>query len=352
MSTINEEQAAMIQAQMAQMAGELRRQGDALQAAEQRAGTAEQQRMQAQGELANAVALLGRHAASGAQPASHRLKSPDAPRYAGTVGAAIDDWAGRMEAHFAFCGVDSDDPQRVTFAATTFEGAAATWWSSLGARHHAALSAWSDLLDAMRGRFRPLLADRVGRDRLRQLRQGARQPVGDFIAEFQSQLAHVSGMDEQTQVDLFIDALRADVGDRVFEKAPDNLLHAMEIAVTQEAMRTRRAPRAAASSAHTASAGGGRADAAPAHSGMGNGSSSSGAAQPDLGGAAADMEVNAIALVNAIRAARAGDRDAGSIRAAVRCYRCGGTGHFQSECPSDPNSGGAGSSSYQRQGKE
>ena len=183
-----------------------------------------------QQQMAGALLMLQQQqqqqqaAAHGHQPAAPRVKLYESARYAG--GAALEAWLLEIDnlasLHRA---VDAD---KVAFAALHFKGTALQWWAGVPAAQRPAT--WSDLVDELRKRFLPITSAELARAQLRELTQGRRSVI-EYVAAFNTLMAHVPTMATDDRVFAFVHGLNKDVQAHVDEHAHASLESAVERAV-------------------------------------------------------------------------------------------------------------------------
>lgn len=158
--------------------------------------------------------LLERVATPAPQPSTRtvEVRLRDVPRYKGESGDALDSWLAALDLrHRNWVGVQGAEERRfVAAVAECFEGAAVTWWMSL-------LTAdlpvsWSAMRAALQKQFQPVTTDERARSDLLSLKQGAKQPLVEYVATFRRLLAK-AGPELATApafvAELFVNGLRA-----------------------------------------------------------------------------------------------------------------------------------------------
>jgi hypothetical protein len=153
--------------------------------------------------------------------------------FTGTMGFAVDDWISEMQQQFDYYDKRfPDDATRILFAVAHFGGAATHWWEHQTAKP----TTWADFVARLHGRFRPVHAAMLARQKLGKLRQRAGQSVNQYVGIFQNTLTPISDMGATDQVHHFVNGLLAPVAAKVWEKHPKDLIEAIDAAVSVEAM--------------------------------------------------------------------------------------------------------------------
>lgn len=320
----------------------------------------QQQHQQLQAQAATQLQAAA-HAAASSSSSSVAARAPELPKirqpssFSGAMGFVVDDWISELQQQFAY--YDSrfpDDTAKIRFAVAFLSGAAMHWWE-----HQPPTNDWTEFVARLHGRFRPVHAAMLARQKLGKLRQRPGQSVNQYVGVFQNTLTPITDMGDMDQVHHFVNGLLAPLAAKVWEKHPLNLVQAIDAAVSSEAMSN--FGRAALPFGH-------RAASAP----------SSGAYNPDamdlnnLEGETpaadqpTDEQIGSHALIskmvdqmtamelrlNALSAGkpahgqggqRSRDRidglDAATIKklqAEGRCFRCKEKGHMKGDCPKKP----------------
>lgn len=189
---------------------------------------------QALGAVAIATAGVPQHGAV-APPAP---RAPDLPKirqpssFHGAMGFSVDDWLAEFAQQFAYYGARfPDDASKVHFAVAFLTGPAMHWWAS-----QPVCVAWDDFVQRLHGRFRPVHAAMLARQKLGKLRQRPGQSVNQFVGLFQNTLTPIVDMGDMDQVHHFVNGLLGPIASKVWEKHPQDLVQAIDAAVSIEAM--------------------------------------------------------------------------------------------------------------------
>jgi hypothetical protein len=318
----------------------------------------QQQQLQQQAAAAHAVS-------SSSSLSSSAPRAPEPPKirqplsFAGSMGSGVDDFIGEMQQQFAYYGARfPDDAAKIRFAVAYLTGAAMHWWE-----HQSPCTVWNDFVSRLHGRFRPVHAAMLARQKLGKLRQRPGQSVNQYISIFQNTLTPISDMGDMDQVHHFVNGLLGPIAAKVWEKHPQDLVQAIDAAVSVEAMHNF-----------------GRAALPHGGHGYGNRSSSaSSSANPDAMDinnveaasddtdesaeeagthalmskmvnqmSAMELRLNALTGNGGARGGAGGGRpprdriaglDAATIKklqAEGKCFRCKEKGHMKNECPKKP----------------
>ena len=164
-----------------------------------------------------------------------RVKLPSMPPFKGEIGNAIDNWLRRLVKQMDFYGESSfpNDGQRIKYAAMFFEGPAMDWWDGLPEVDKNKIITWSDFVDTLHSRFRPLQAAMIARIRLGSLKQTG--SVAAYVNIFMKELTPISDMSIADQMHNFRQGLKPHIAQRVIEKLPKTLHEAMEYAILADA---------------------------------------------------------------------------------------------------------------------
>lgn len=173
------------------------------------------------------------HASSSSAPRAPELPKIRQPSsFNGAMGFAVDDWLSELQQQFAYYGPRfPDDTAKIRFAVAYLTGAAMHWWE-----HEASVATWQEFVTRLHGRFRPVHAAMLARQRLGKLRQRAGQSVNQYVGVFQNTLTPIRDMGDTDQVHHFINGLIPPIAAKVWEKHPVNLVQAIDAAVSVEAM--------------------------------------------------------------------------------------------------------------------
>lgn len=290
------------------------------------------------------------HAGQARAPEMPKIRLPNP--FNGAMGFVVDDWISEMQQQFAYYGARfPDDAAKVRFATAYFTGAAMHWWE----HQLTACTSWDDFVTRLHGRFRPVHAAMLARQKLGKLRQRPGQAVNQYVGLFQSTLTPITDMGAMDQVHRFVNGLLGPLAAKVWEKHPANLVAAIDAAVSVEAMHN--FGRAAMPYGHR-----------PASS------STSYSSNPDAMDInnlefeeapvdAADAEKDALLSkmaamemrLNALSAGGASSRPSGQggyrsrdriagldpktikqLQSEGKCFRCKEKGHMKNECPKKP----------------
>ena len=321
-----------------------------------------QQIQQQQQQLQQAAA----HAAT--QSASSSSRPPEMPKirqpssFSGAMGFVVDDWISEMQQQFSYYGNRfPDDAAKIRFAVAYLTGAAMHWWE-----HQEPTNVWSEFIERLHGRFRPVHAAMLARQKLGRLRQRAGQSVNQYVGVFQNTLTPIIDMGAMDQVHHFVTGLLAPIAAKVWEKHPTNLIEAIDAAVSVEAMSN--FGRAAMPSSFGQRHGSASSSSAPRSSpdDMDLNNIESGATNDDSNMfqppaevdqtqvvlskivdkmAAMDLRLNALFTSGKTGTGRGGKKDripgldAATIKelqATGKCFRCKEKGHMKNECPKKP----------------
>lgn len=180
--------------------------------------------------------LLNRVATPAPQPATRtvEVRLRDVPHYKGESGDALDSWLAALDLrHRNWVGVQGAEERRfVAAVAECFEGAAVTWWMSLSVSDLPA--SWSAMRAALQKQFQPVTADVRARGDLLALKQGAKQPLVEYVATFRRLLAKAGSelaAAPALVAELFVNGLRsADIRRDLKKENVRQLDRAIEIA--------------------------------------------------------------------------------------------------------------------------
>jgi len=222
MQMLHEQQAAQNQNLLAAMQ-------QVQQQAQQQAQQAQQQAQQQLQQAAAAVAVAAPAAAAAPAHAAHRGKIPAASNYSGSA-STLDSWLREMQQQFDWYQYAAAD--QVAMAAAQLRGAALDWWAGqLSAAEQTTLRAsFAAFETALRGRFQPVNRAQTARLALDSLRQGAKQPVADYISAFRRLLVPVPDMSEADKVHRFVQGLRGPVQQHLIVQGVDTLDKAITMA--------------------------------------------------------------------------------------------------------------------------
>lgn len=339
------EQAAFqqMQQQMQVMYQQIQQQQQQLQATQQAAAHAATQ------QVASASAVAR-------PPEMPKIRQPSS--FSGAMGFVVDDWISEMQQQFAYYGTRfPDDAAKVRFAVVHLTGAAMHWWE-----HQEPTTVWSEFIERLHGRFRPVHAAMLARQKLGRLRQRAGQSVNQYVGVFQNTLTPIIDMGAMDQVHHFVTGLLAPIAAKVWEKHPTNLIDAIDAAVSVEAMSNfGRAAIPGSFGRHPSASSSAAAASNPDAMDLNNlesGANDSFMFQsPEADQtqvvlsqmvnqmAAMDLRLNALFAGGKTGSGRTGKKDripgldAATIKelqAAGKCFRCKEKGHMKNECPKKP----------------
>jgi hypothetical protein len=129
-------------------------------ALQQQQATAQQQQQQQQQAPSHASAAAPR------APELPRIRQPSS--FSGSMGSMVDDWISELQQQFAYYGGKfPDDLSKVRFAVAYLTGAAMHWWEH---QDQPAITTWAGFVLALHGRFRPVHAAMLARQKLGKLR--------------------------------------------------------------------------------------------------------------------------------------------------------------------------------------
>jgi hypothetical protein len=163
------------------------------------------------------------------------VKIPIAPQFKGEVGFTVDTWIRRMSKQFDFYGegVFPDDTSRIKFAVMYLEGGAMDWWDRISESDKSKIVTWTQFIEALHSRFRPMQAAMIARQRLASLKQtGA---VAAYVNLFLREITPITDMSNADQIFNFRAGLKQHIAQRVLEKLPKTLHEAMDIAILADA---------------------------------------------------------------------------------------------------------------------
>ena len=323
-----------------------------MQAQMQQMHAAMQQQSQQLHAALQAVASSSASSSSNAVPRAPELPKIRQPTaFNGSMGFAVDDWLSELQQQFAYYGARfSDDATKIRFAVAYLTGAAMHWWE-----HQPAVATWLEFVSSLHGRFRPVHAAMLARQRLGKLRQRAGQSVNQYVGVFQNTLTPIIDMGDMDQVHQFVNGLLPPVAAKVWEKHPLNLVQAIDAAVSVEAMHN--FGRAALPFGQRQGGAGSSVpnpDAMDVNNVEADANGENAPTVPDATNAVlvqlAAMDLRLNALMSASSSSRGGgnggggrgrgDRIAGldpatikKLQAEGRCFRCKKPGHMKNECP-------------------
>lgn len=199
--------------------------------------------------LRTQVQQLGQHAHAVQQQQQLQQQQPLAPRpashlkisapsvFKGEMGFAVDDWITEMEQQFVFYGNTGfpREEDKIRFALAYLRGSAMNWWKH-EADKEAATASWAEFVKRMHGRFRPVQAAAIARQRLDKLHHKAGHSVNAYANAFQVTMTPITDMGPADQVHHFVKGLLPHIAAKVYEKTPKDLRAAIDAAVSVEAM--------------------------------------------------------------------------------------------------------------------
>jgi putative sterol carrier protein len=314
-------------------------------------------------QLSQAVSAAGASPHSASSTSLPRIRQPNV--FKGDMGFVVDDWISELEQQFAYYKEKfTDGASKVKYAVAYLAGPAVHWWEHEPSSKAEVLQSlsWEVFKELLHGRFRPVQAAMIARQRLDKLRQRQGQSVNQFASLVQTIMTPISDMSEADQVHKFVNGLFTNIAGKVWERHPKSLKEAIDYAVSVEAMGNY-----------------GRAAMAPSgsysHFGRSQGSNhstgaSSSSAPMDLSNVnmsddseeskdsteAADPMALLVSKLEAMehrlnamfkpsnnsngrkngnkdRVPGLTSEDIVALRSAGKCFRCKKTGHFKRECP-------------------
>ncbi len=170
-------------------------------------------------------------AAAVAAPTSRFAKkeprAQDLREYDGASGAKLDAWLDELGAAVDLFRLNGGEA--VDFAASRLRGAARQWWNALGTAGKSPLVDAAMLAAALRTRFQPVTSERVAREQLRSLKQGARN-VNDYIADFQRLHTVLPDMSQNDALFAFESGLSAHLAEKLRVQGVTTLQEAIGLA--------------------------------------------------------------------------------------------------------------------------
>jgi Ty3 transposon capsid-like protein len=162
-----------------------------------------------------------------------QVKVPPIPSFSGAVGFGVDVWLRSLTKHFVFYGTSTfpDDVSRIRLAVMYLEGPAMDWWEHEPLKEQ--IVDWSEFVDRLHSRFRPMQAATVARHRLSTLKQTGMASA--YANIFQKELTPITDMSPADKIFFFRQGLKPALAQKVLEKNPKTLHEAMDIAVTADA---------------------------------------------------------------------------------------------------------------------
>lgn len=168
-------------------------------------------------------------------PSLPRIRQPNV--FKGEMGFAVDDWISELEQQFAYYTEKfADDASKVKFALAFLSGPAVHWWEHEPASKQHQLPSWEAFKDILHGRFRPVQAAMIARQRLDKIRQRPNQSVNQFASVVQTIMTPIHDMSEADQVHKFVNGLLIPIQAKVWERHPKSLKEAIDFAVSVEAI--------------------------------------------------------------------------------------------------------------------
>ena len=164
-----------------------------------------------------------------------RIRQPNV--FKGDMGFVVDDWISELEQQFAYyTDKFADGSSKVKYALAFLSGPAVHWWEHEPASKAMQLPSWEEFKQLLHGRFRPVQAAMIARQRLDKLRQRQGQSVNHFASLVQTIMTPISDMSEADQVHKFVNGLLTPIQAKVWERHPKSLKEAIDFAVSVEAM--------------------------------------------------------------------------------------------------------------------
>lgn len=179
---------------------------------------------------ARVASLEHQEASNSTASGKPRLKAPPMSTFHGEIGFSVDNWLRDAEDQFEFYGEQEfpDIESKLRFVKTYMRGAARDWWDNEPEKEK--ISKWSNFIDRVHHRFRPLAAADFARQRLLMLKQ--KGSVSMYCNLFQKEMTPIKDMGEADKIFFFRHGLRPDIAKEV--KKPKSLSEAMDQAVRAE----------------------------------------------------------------------------------------------------------------------
>ena len=136
---------------------------------------------------------LGAPAPAARASATHMPRSGEMKTYDGSIGATLDEWLDDLSRISFFYRLPAEDTVR--YAVMHLRQAAFQWWQALTEVERMAISNQDVLATRLRERFQPVSAERLARQQICSLTQGARN-IEAYIADFRRLRALVPTMGE------------------------------------------------------------------------------------------------------------------------------------------------------------
>jgi hypothetical protein len=139
-----------------------------------------------------------------------------------------------MEQQFAYYGTKfATDAIKIQYAVAFFSGPAMHWWDHETDRNGLD---WAGFVRRLHGRFRPVQAAMLARQRIGKLSQRNGQTVNQYTSLFQTTMTPIVDMGDADQVHHYVNGLNPYVAGKVWERHPTTLKEAIDLAVSVEAM--------------------------------------------------------------------------------------------------------------------
>jgi Retrotransposon gag protein/Zinc knuckle len=162
-----------------------------------------------------------------------RLAAP--PTYDGRGARGVDGWLRELRKQFAWYGTAMDgEAERIRFASAHLSDVALDWWESIEGSTRPVK--WAEFETVLKARFQPANSADTARAALDVLRQGPRQPVHEYTAEFRRLLVAVPKMEEGDRVYRFVSGLHPRLAGLVRMQAPTTLADAIEKAARVDSL--------------------------------------------------------------------------------------------------------------------
>ena len=163
--------------------------------------------------------------------------------------AAVRQWIVMTEIYFDAINLREGpifDDTRILRAATFLKDDAAFWYYKeyRPTRPRGNAASWQHFVAAIIKKFEPVPVSKSARIQLRQLEQGD-SSVADYNATFVHLTSQIANMDEEDEVEYYINGLRPEIGDLVRSFLRDSLADNMSLAIrTEDSLHTALARRA------------------------------------------------------------------------------------------------------------
>jgi Retrotransposon gag protein/Zinc knuckle len=171
----------------------------------------------------------------GARPREMNPRLAAPPTYDGRGARGVDGWLRELRKQFAWYGTAMEgEAERVRFASAHLSDVALDWWESIEGQTRP--STWAEFETALAARFQPANSADTARQALDALRQGPKQPVHEYTAEFRRLLLAIPKMEEGDRVYRFVSGLQPRLAGLVRMQAPATLAEAIEKAARVDSL--------------------------------------------------------------------------------------------------------------------